>query len=268
MDCLLLDIFTSLGYALSIIQFLCGVVVVSVLYYLETKEAGEFVCDILQPNTHREFVDRICYSSYQKNYNSPFHAFPFSTFVMLSVMFQIVVVIIYSRCTRIQLGAESQDEVGNQTQKKKYFVHLVIRILCGILFIILQLTVFFPSGFEPEFCCREPAIYSTSMVAQNASASQSNSTCISCFNFIAPNKKLCSIFVSVLNTGFPFIMLIEIIYRCRRLPRFQCAAVDYSLCSIYPDCIRNSRVLHCMQFFLLSGSLLFLVVIGLKSLIT
>ena len=236
---LLLDVFTTLAYALSIIQFLCGMVVVSVRYYLETKEAGEFVCDILQPNT-REFVDGICYSSYQKHYNSPLHVrhvLPLSAFVMLSVMFQIIVVIysrwirhvvIYSRSTRTRLSSEPEDEAENQTRNKEifllsrlYFVHLVIRFLCEILFIILQFTVFFPSGFEPQFCCREPAIYSTSMLAKNANASQFNSTCISCDNLIALKKKYCSIIVSVLNTCFPFIMLIKMIYLSQRLPEFK-----------------------------------------------
>jgi hypothetical protein len=58
----------------------------------------------------------------------------------------------------------------------------------------------------------------------------------------------------------PFIMLMEIIHLCRRLPRFK-HAVDSLLLFI-----KINR--YCFLFYLLIGSILCLLVFGLKTLIT
>ena len=258
-DYLLLDVFTTLAYALSIVQFLGSVVVVGFLFNLETKEVYEFVCYNVPPK-YRKFFHSVCYRGYRKH-DSPVYAFSLSTFVILSVMFQIIVVVIYSQWTRQnQAVTEPEDDAENTTQNKgnslslhSYFVHLMIRFLCGILFIILQLTVFFPSGFKPEFNCTPP-------MYTNLSYFMNMSGIIPCNNSIAPKKELCSIIVSALNTCLPFIMLMEIIHLCRRLPRFK-HAVDSLLLFI-----KINR--YCFLFYLLIGSILCLLVFGLKTLIT
>ena len=178
---------------------------------------------------HKTKVDKACYSRYQQNYNSPL---PFYCFVMLSIWFPIIVAVIYSlwarrRVEEIDTNNEPQTdcEAEIQVQKKGtlyvfyfYFFHLVIRILSGILFTVLQYTVLFPNGFEFEFRCSLPPTLFNSNKVKNSSASPLNSTSFTCENSIAYEKTLCWVIVFVLNTGFAPFVFVEIIRLCRRFP--------------------------------------------------
>ena len=205
---------------------------------------------------------------------------PFYIFVILSILFPMNVAFTYSLWMRCygEIRSSNQPLSEDQTQNKEtyrgsycYFFHLVIRFLFGILFTVLQHTVFFPSGFEPEFSCYSslPPRNCTSKIAKNASGCQSNVHTF-CLNRVAHEKELYSLVTSILNTLVSFVMLAEIIYLCRRSSKFNRAAVDCLSRFIYPDCTSDKRLLNCMLcflFYLVIGSLLYLL-IHLKTLIT
>ena len=222
--------FSIWAYAWSIIHCLCGAVFTGIVIALKEGEAGKFTCYVAPESTliYKTQVDKACYSKYQQNYNSPL---PFYVFVILSIWFPIIVAVIYSLCVRRRVEEidssnepQTQGEADNQVQNRTlyvyyfYFFHLAIRVLSGILFTILQYTVLFPSGFDFKFSCNQLLTGFTTKIAKNASASQLNGTFITCENSSASDKQLWSIMVSVLNTGFAFIILVEVIRLCRRFP--------------------------------------------------
>ena len=223
--------FSILAYAYSIIHCLCGVVITGIVIALKAEEAGKFTCYVAPESTliYKTQVDKACYSRYQQNYNSPL---PFYWFVILSIWFPIIVAVIYSLCVRRRVEEidpsnnepQTEDEPENQVQNRTlyvfylYFFHLAIRVLLGILFTILQYTVLFPSGFDFKFSCSLPPTGFTTMIAKNASDRLLNGTFIACENSSASDKQLWSVMLSVLNTGFAFIILVEVIRLCRRFP--------------------------------------------------
>ena len=72
---------------------------------------------------------------------------------------------------------------------RPYYIHLVIRFLFGILFIVLHHTVLFSSGLDSSFKCSLPT----------TNGSQSVNATIQCEHSIASPQNLQSKIVSVLN---------------------------------------------------------------------
>jgi hypothetical protein len=252
-------IYSSAAYKATIVHFIIGLIMISAVSIISVMTDTEKLLHCLVAygtckTVACRNVDRTCYFQYQQTYNLPM---PLYIFVILSILFPINVAFIYSlwmRC-RGEIRSSNRPLTEDQTQNKEiylgsycYFFHLVIRFLSGILFTILQHTVFFPSGFESTFSCSLPPTYFTSQIAKNASASQSNVQ-FTCHNLAASSNETLSIGLSILNSFFSLQMLMEIIYLCRRSSKFNRAAA------------------LCFLFYLVIGSLLYLL-IHLKTLIT
>ncbi|CAB3979458.1 Hypothetical predicted protein [Paramuricea clavata] len=234
--------FGVVAYVCLIVHFLCGLAFTAVTSALRAGEFGKFSCTIGTKSTaaYKSYVEKTCYSRYEQIYNSPL---PLYSFVSLSIGFTVLASVIYSlgvssRVEEIERSSDGSDEprIDSEVTCQRfyvfyfYFLHLVDRSLFGILFTVLQHTIFYPSGFDFEFSCNLPTTDVTSQIGSNMSVGELNNTSIACENSSAPEKQLWSVIVSVLNTVFALITLGEVVYLIwRRFPILNCRSkVDWS----------------------------------------
>ena len=214
-------------YICSIVQVLCGVVFTGFTAALKEREAEKFTCYVPPESTliYKTQVDKACFSKYQQHYNAPLQ---FYIFVSLSTWFPIVVAVIYSLSVRNRVEqVDSNDgEADNQVQNRTfyvfrlYFIHLAIRVLCGVLFTILQHVLLFPRGFNFKFGCSLPPTVLPTKIPKNTSIGGLNNTAsIACEN--ASDKHAMWVIISVFNALFAFIIFVEIIRLCRRFPVYK-----------------------------------------------
>ena len=235
--------FGIVAYVCVIVHFLCGLVFTAVTAALRASEIGKFSCivDAKSTATYKTQVDKACFSRYEQVYNTPL---PLYGFVLLSIGSAVLVSVIYSllvskRVDEIESSNERQADGGNGDAEKHghgenrtvyvfclYFVHLVFRFLCEIIFSVLQHTFFYPNGFDLEFRCNLPPVEVTSKnininTPRNASQLKNN-TSVPCENPTASEKKIFGTIVFVINVMVTFIILVEVIYLSRRLPVLNC----------------------------------------------
>ena len=225
--------FSILVYVCSIVQVLCGVVFTGITTALKEGEAEKFTCYVPPESTliYKTQVDKACFSKYQQHYNAPLR---FYIFVLLSTGFPIVVAVIYSLSVQRRVDqvdsnineTQTDGEADNQVHSKTfnvfclYFVHLAIRVICGVLFTVLQHALLFPRGFNFEFGCNLPPTVLPTKISKNTSVSQLNNTAsITCEN--ASDKHTMWVIISVFNALFAFIIFVEIIRLCRRFPVYK-----------------------------------------------
>ena len=222
--------FGILAYVCSIVQILCGVVFTGITVALKEGEAEKFTCYVPHESTliYKTQVDKACFSKYQQHYNAPLR---FYTFVLLSTWFPVMIALVYSLLVRrrvdqvdstvneTQADGEPNNQVRNRTFYvfRFYFIHLAIRVLCGVLFTILQHVLLFPRGFDFKFGCSLPSTELPTKIPKSTSVSQlNNTTSIACEN--TSDKHTLSVIISLFNCGFAFIIFAEIIRLCRRFP--------------------------------------------------
>ena len=216
--------FGTWAYICSIVQVLCGVVFTGITIALKEGEAEKFTCYVPPESTliYKTQVDKACFSKYQQYYNAPLR---FYIFVVLSTWFPIIIAVVYSLSIRHRIEqVDSNDgEAGNHIQNRTfyvfrlYFIHLAIRVLCGVLFTVLQHVLLFPRGFDFKFGCNLPPTVLPTKIPKNTSISQLNNTAsIACEN--TSDKHTMWVIISVFNCGFALIILAEIIRLCRRFP--------------------------------------------------
>ncbi len=219
-------------------SFPLGISIYSCYRSLRASENGKFSCSIhaKSTSTYKEHVDKVYFSRYDQFYNSPL---PLYGFVSLSIGFTVFVSVIYSlivstRVDEIESSHEQQtDEIENHGQNRKtvyvfyfYFVHLVLRLLFGVIISVLQHTYFYPNGFELKFSCSLPPTNqgkSNINTPKNVSRSFNTTSVVTCENATASEKWLTGIVVSVTNSIVAFVIFVELIYLCcRRLSALNC----------------------------------------------
>ena len=223
--------FGIVAYICSIIRFLCGLAFTGIAIDLKDKEADKFTCYVSPKSTiiYKTQVDKACFSRYQQDYNAPL---PFYIFVLLSVLFPLIVAVVYSLWVRHRVQqvdkslneTQTDDEGDNQVHNRTfyvfrfYFIHLALRVLCSVLFAVLQHVLLFPRGFDSKFdCSLPPTLEVLSKIPKNTSVSQlNNTTSVPCEN--ASDKHTIWVIISIFNTVFAFVIFVEIIYLCRRFP--------------------------------------------------
>ena len=224
--------FGILVYICSIVQVLCGVVFTGITVALKEGEAEKFTCYVPPKSTliYKTQVSKACFSKYQQHYNAPL---PFYNFVLLSTWFPIIIAVVYSLWVRRRVDqvdstineTQADGEADNQVQNRTfyvfrlYFIHLAIRVLCGVLFTILQHTLLFPRGFDFKFGCSLPPTVLPTKIPKNTSVSELiNTASIACENASRSDKHTMWVIISVFNVVFAFIIFVEIICLCRRFP--------------------------------------------------
>jgi hypothetical protein len=226
--------FGWVAYVCVIFHFLFGLALFGVVLELRNGEFAKFGCAVDKQSTaaYKTSVEKRCYSRYEQTYNT---LLPLYGFVLLSVAFTVLVSVIYA--LRVRDRVEEVDRTSNESGEPTadseetsqgfyvfyfYFFHLVVRSLFGILFTVLQHTVFYPRGFDFEFSCSLPTPDVTLLRGNNTFIGKSNNTLIACESSTASEKQLWSVIVSVLNTAFALIILWEVIYLWRRFPTLNC----------------------------------------------
>ncbi len=235
--------FGTVAYACVIFHFLCGSVFTIATGVLRASEDRKFSCivDAKSTATYKTQVDKACFSRYEQVYNTPL---PLYGFVLLSIGSTVLVSVIYSllvskRVDKIESNHERQADGGNSDAENHghgenrtvyvfclYFVHLVLRFLCGIIFTVLQHTFFYPNSFDLKFRCNLPQAEVTSKntninILRNASQLKNN-TSVPCENLTASEKTIFGAIVCAINVMVTFIILAEVIYLSRRLPVLNC----------------------------------------------
>ena len=223
--------FGIVAYICSIIRFLCGVAFTGIAIDLKDKEADKFTCYVSPKSTliYKTQVDQACFSRYQQDYNAPL---PFYIFVLLSVWLPLIVAVVYSWRVRYRVEqvdktlneAQTDGEADNQVHNRTfyvfrfYFIHLTLRVLCGVLFAVLQHVLLFPRGFDSKFdCSLPPTLEVLSKIPKNTSVSQLNNTMsVPCEN--ASHKHIMWVIISVFNAVFAFVIFVQIIRLCRLFP--------------------------------------------------
>ena len=215
-------------YICSIVQVFCGVVFTGISIDLEKGEAKKFTCYVPPESTliYKTQVSKACFSKYQQHYNAPLR---FYIHVLLSTWFPIIIALVYSLWVRRRVDqidstineTQADGEADNQVQNRTfyvfrfYFIHLAIRVLCGVLFTVLQHTLLFPRGFDFKFGCSLPPTVLPTKIPKNTSVSELiNTAFIACEN--ASDKHTMWVIISVFNAVFTFIIFVEIICICRR----------------------------------------------------
>ena len=230
--------FGIVAYVCVIVHFLWGLAFTAVTAALRASENGKFSCsiDAKSTSTYKDHVDKLCFSRYDQFYNSPL---PLYGFVSLSIGFTVFVSVIYSlivstRVDEIESSHEQQtDEIEIHGQNRKtvyvfyfYFVHLVLRLLFGVIISVLQHTYFYPNGFELKFSCSLPPTHqekSNINTPKSVSRSFNTTSVVTCENATASEKWLTGIVVSVTNSIVAFVIFVELIYLCcRRLSTLNC----------------------------------------------
>ena len=226
--------FGWVAYVCVIFHFLFGLALFGVVLELRNGEFAKFGCAVDKQSTaaYKTSVEKRCYSRYEQTYNT---LLPLYGFVLLSVAFTVLVSVIYA--WRVRDRVEEVDRTSNESGEPTadseetsegfyvfyfYFFHLVVRSLFGIMFTVLQHTVFYPRGFDFEFSCSLPTPDVTLLRGNNTFIGKSNNTLIACESSTASEKQLWSVIVSVLNTAFALIILWEVIYLWRRFPTLNC----------------------------------------------
>ena len=229
-DFLVLKRFGIVAYVCVIVHFLCGLVFIAVTAALRASENGKFSCSVEAESTatYKKQVDQSCFARYDQTYNSPL---PLYGFVLLSIGLPVLISVIYSLIVRIRVDEiesshERQNNVEDGSQNRRtvyvfyfYLAHLILRSLFGITFTVLQHIYFYANGFEFQFVCNLPPTdqAKTSKSMQKNVSRNMNSTSADCENATALEKRLSSIFMSVINITIAFIIILEVVFLLRRL---------------------------------------------------
>ena len=236
--------FGAFAYVCLIVHFLCGLIFTVVTSALRATEFSKFSCtiDTTSSAVYKTYVEKTCYSRYEQTYNSPL---PLYGFVLLSIGIVIIVSVIYSlgvsnrvedEIDRTTNGIEQSRRAGSEKTKNGlyvchfYFLHLVFRFMFGIVFTVLQYTIFYPNGFDFEYSCTLPNSDVNAMPQKWNKTSTSvwnGSNVLACENHSALEKKLWSMIVAILNTAFAFLILGEVVYLARKLPVSKCSVVGW-----------------------------------------
>ena len=212
--------FGILAHVCSIVQVLCGVVFTGITVALKEGEAEKFTCYVPPKSTliYKTQVSKACFSKYQQHYNAPLQ---FYIFVLLSTWFPIIIAVVYSLWVRRRVDqvdstineTQADREADNQVQNRTfyvfclYFVHLAIRVLCGVLFTALQHVLLFPRGFHFNYGCSLPPTVLPTKIPKNTSIGGLNNTAsIACEN--ASDKHTMWVIISVFNALFAFIIFV------------------------------------------------------------
>ena len=225
--------FGNVAYTCIIAHLLCGLAFFAPAVYWWASEDGKFSClvDKESTATYKEQVEQVCFLRYRQTYNSPL---PLYGFVLLSIGSTVLIGVIYSLLVRKRVEEiesnherETVDKAEGRTNHDRrtiyvfycYFVHLVLRALFGITFIVLQHSYFYPNGFDSKFSCSLPETDHVSTSDINAPKNTNrNSTSLTCENATASEKTLLGRIATVVNGIVVFVIILEVIYLLRRFP--------------------------------------------------
>ncbi|KAJ7375008.1 hypothetical protein OS493_001735 [Desmophyllum pertusum] len=174
-----------------------------------------------------------CFEQYQKLYNK--FSIPVYAFVIVNFSFIGIVCVIYSQIVKSRvdglLQANNSDDERrqpcNQTRRRKLFLayccQLAIRFALGIIFIVLQTQLLYPSNFPSNFKCNLTPRGSHAVNSSGNIQNTTQSALYECHNQRATKKTFWTNAVSAVNGVFALLILIEfvcILVRARKGKKF------------------------------------------------
>ena len=215
--------FNKFGFGVVIVWFLFGAILLGIFAGFENSESKlDVYCDDVK-SVDKDLIERKCFDQYQKEYNK--FSIPVYGFVVANFFVIAIVSVIYSQCIKSTVNqlevsnrrssdAEGQIENGNQPRRRRrlfiaYCCQLVTRIALGILFIVLQILVLYPSNFPSNFECslaREGN--SSAYLLANFTRTQA----YECRNQRARNKTFWTVSVAIVNGTFASLVLMELFW--------------------------------------------------------
>ena len=212
---LLAKYFSPFGYIVAVFHLLALTALATAAGVLRTSERRRFSC----PSSPDSKDD--CLRQYDKQV---YFGLPFYGFVLFCLASVLAVCIAYSWCfvksrvDEIEIALKPNLESPRRRPRVKtrrvflyYFVHLVLRFFGGILFIILQNSVFYLSGFPAEFVCFTQTVKEAAN-STNVSTTKENSLAINCDNSIASDNAVYARGIWIVNILFTLLVFGEICY--------------------------------------------------------
>ena len=215
--------FGKIHYVVVVFWILIGVIPLAIFAEMENSEPRfDFRCGAAK-SQNIDLVRGKCYEKYQEQYNK--FALPVYGFVIINFVLIIFVCVIYSQIVRPTVNRlsrsirngdperQSRDQENALSTGYRLFIaycgQLSIKLVLGVVFIILQTQLLYPSKFSSKFHC-----YLTDGTTQprNSSNNAQHSTLHDCHNQRAAKKTFWMDFVLVLNGIFVVCILIEIVY--------------------------------------------------------
>ena len=212
---LLAKYFSPFGYIVAVFHLLALTALTTAAGVLRTSERRRFRC----PSSPDSKDD--CLRQYDKLVYS---GLPFYGFVLFCFASVLTVCIAYSWCfvksrvDEIEIALKPNPESPRRRPRVKtrrvfwsYFVHLIFRFFGGIVFIILQNSVFYLSGFPAEFVCFTQTVKGAAN-STNVSTTKENSLAINCDNSIASDNAVYARGIWIVNILFTLLVFGELCY--------------------------------------------------------
>lgn len=212
---LLAKYFSPFGYIVAVFHLLALTALATAAGVLRTSERRRFSC----PSSPDSKDD--CLRQYDKLVYSGLPYYGFVLFCFASVL---TVCIAYSWCfvksrvDEIEIALKPNPESPRRRPRVKtrrvfwsYFVHLILRFFGGIVFIILQNSVFYLSGFPAEFVCFTQTVKGAAN-STNVSTTKENSLAINCDNSIASDNAVYARGIWIVNILFTLLVFGELCY--------------------------------------------------------
>ena len=230
---LLAKYFSPFGYIVAVFHLLALTALATAAGVLRTSERRRFSC----PSSPDSKDD--CLRQYDKQV---YFGLPFYGFVLFCFASVLAVCIAYSWCfvksrvDEIEIALKPNPESPRRRPRVKtrrvfwsYFVHLVLRFFGGILFIILQNSVFYLSGFPAEFVCFTQTVKEAAN-STNVSTTKENSLAINCDNSIASDNAVYARGIWIVNILFTLLVFGEICYLSFRVIQRKQFIFDSEFC--------------------------------------
>jgi len=235
--------FSSFGYVVAALQVPALVTFAAVTGALRTSERRTFRCDVSDCRDD-------CLGSYDEKYNSVCALYGF---VLLCFAPLVIVSIAYSWCcvksrvAKIEAAMKSDPEnprprprVTTRRVFISYFIHLLVRLVIGVVFAVLQNRVFYASevlyasAFPTQFVCLvcgtqavEPTANSTGF---NATHLYPSSGTVNCDNSVGSDLATWAKGIWFVNILFASLVFVEICYLSVRALRRNAFSIDSEFC--------------------------------------
>ena len=212
--------FNKFGFGVVVVWILFGAILLGIFAGLENSESRlDVYCDDAK-TIDKELLERKCFDQYHKEYNK--FNIPVYGFVVVNFFVVAIVSVIYSQCVKSRVNqleasnrrnaaADVQGQIvnGNQSSRRLFLAYcsqLALRLGLGILFIVLQTQVLYPSNFPANFeCALTREGNSSDYVLANLTRTQA----YECRNQRARNKTFWTVSVAVVDGTFTSLALME-----------------------------------------------------------
>ena len=220
------------SYVANVFWILLGIILSAIFLDIENSEPRfDFRCG---SNGDKELIRGKCYEQYDKQYNK----FPVYGFVIINFIVTASVCGIYSQAVKSRVEELERDrnrDVENRTQQrnnnlterklfKAYRLQLLVRVVLGISFVLLQTKLLYPLSFPSNFNCNLTRDEIFPDITASASRNETlTETLYECHNQRAAKKTFWADAVIVVTGSFASLVFIECLYlllRAKKVERF------------------------------------------------